>query len=62
MQPQILVPLDGSGLAELILPHAKIWAHSTGSQITLLHVIPPPAVPEPLTGAVAPGAIPFPTW
>jgi nucleotide-binding universal stress UspA family protein len=25
-------------------------------------VIPPPAVPEPLTGAVAPGAIPFPTW
>lgn len=62
MQPQILVPLDGSPLAEMIMPHARIWAHATGSQLTLLQVIAPPAVPDPLTGAVTRGAVPYHTW
>jgi nucleotide-binding universal stress UspA family protein len=46
----------------MIVPHARIWAHATGSRLTLLQVIPPPAVPDPLTGAVAPGAIPYSAW
>jgi nucleotide-binding universal stress UspA family protein len=62
MQTQILVPLDGSPLAELIVPHARIWAHATGSRLTLLQVIAPPAVPDPLTGAVTPGSVPYHTW
>ncbi len=62
MQAQILVPLDGSPLAEMIVPHARVWAQATGSRITLLQVIRPPAVPDPLTGAVAPGSLPYPTW
>jgi nucleotide-binding universal stress UspA family protein len=57
-----LVPLDGSPLAELIVLHARVWAHTTGSRLTLLKVIPPPAVPDPLTGAVTPGSVPYPTW
>jgi nucleotide-binding universal stress UspA family protein len=62
MQTQILVPLDGSPLAAMIVPHAQIWAQATGSRITLLQVISPPAVPDPLTGAVTPGSVPYPTW
>jgi nucleotide-binding universal stress UspA family protein len=62
MQTQILVPLDGSPLAELIVPHARIWAHATGSRLTLFQVIAPPAVPDPLTGAVTPGSVPYHTW
>lgn len=62
MQSQILVPLDGSPLAEMIVPHARIWAQASGSRLTLLQVIRPPAVPDPLTGAVAPGAVPYATW
>lgn len=35
----ILVPLDGSHLAEYILPHVKSIASAFHSQVTLLHVI-----------------------
>ena len=62
MQAQILVPLDGSPLAEMIVPHARVWAEATGSRLTLLQVVRPPAVPDPLTGAVAPGAVPYAQW
>jgi nucleotide-binding universal stress UspA family protein len=39
---QILVPLDGSVLAECVLPHVVAIASVFGSKITLLRVIPPP--------------------
>jgi nucleotide-binding universal stress UspA family protein len=40
MQREILIPLDGSPLAETILPHAQRLAESTGSAITLLSAVP----------------------
>ena len=39
MFEKIVVPLDGSKLAELALPYAEELAARTGSQITLLRVI-----------------------
>lgn len=35
----ILVPLDGSELAECVMPHARIVAEALGARITLLHVL-----------------------
>jgi nucleotide-binding universal stress UspA family protein len=32
------VPLDGSGLAEAILPYAQAWAIRLGARLTLLHI------------------------
>lgn len=62
MQHEILVPLDGSVRAEAILPHARAWAQATDSALHLLRVIRPPEVPDPLTGEVEPGTIPYATW
>ncbi len=42
MQQQILVPLDGSALAESILPYAGALARATSSTLKLLQVKPPP--------------------
>ena len=51
MLPKILVCLDGSSLAEQILPFATEVALSCGSRIVLLEVtLPPSATVEPLTG------------
>ncbi len=52
MQRQILVPLDGSKLAEKSLPHAVTLARSTGSGLTLLRVVPTPSATNPLAWAV----------
>lgn len=41
MQTHIVVPLDGSSLAETILPHATALARVTSAGVTLLRVIPP---------------------
>ena len=49
MYKHILVPLDGSALAERALSHAAAIAHKFGSEITLIQVIPPvyaPVTPE----------------
>jgi nucleotide-binding universal stress UspA family protein len=46
MQSQVIVPLDGSTLAETILPHALFFALQTQSVLTLLRVIMPPGEPE----------------
>lgn len=35
----ILVPLDGSQLAEFILPHEQNLTTSFGSEVSLFHVI-----------------------
>jgi nucleotide-binding universal stress UspA family protein len=45
MYKRILVPLDGSKLAELALPHAAAHAVSFGAEIVLLKVLGP--LPEP---------------
>ncbi len=37
----ILVPLDGSALAECVLPHVTAIAPVTNARITLLHVLQP---------------------
>ena len=51
MLPKILVCLDGSNLAEQILPFATEVALSCGSRVVLLEVtLPPSATVEPLTG------------
>jgi nucleotide-binding universal stress UspA family protein len=44
MKDEILVPLDGSTLAEAILPHAVMLARATASSLTLLR-----AVAQPIT-------------
>ena len=52
MQRQILVPLDGSQLAEKALPHAAAMARATGSGLTLMRVVAPPPGVNPLVWAV----------
>ncbi len=42
MFDHILVPLDGSNLAECVLPHVKIMAEAMGSKITLFHSLERP--------------------
>jgi nucleotide-binding universal stress UspA family protein len=39
MFERILVPLEGSALAECVLPHAKAIAQAVGAQLLLLHVV-----------------------
>ena len=46
MYKRILVPLDGSRLAEQALPHAAIQAEQFGAEIYLLKVLGP--IPEPI--------------
>ena len=41
MQTHIVVPLDGSSLAETVLPHATALARAFSARVTLLRVIPP---------------------
>ena len=41
----ILIPLDGSPLAECVLPHALTMARATNAYITLLHVV---ELPHPI--------------
>ena len=50
MYKRILLPLDGSGLAEQSLPHAVAHAESFGAELILLRVLEP-ILP---TGTVAP--------
>jgi nucleotide-binding universal stress UspA family protein len=47
---RILVPLDGSALAEQVLPHVSSLAKALGSSVTLLRVVVPPT-PMPLGAA-----------
>jgi nucleotide-binding universal stress UspA family protein len=52
MYKKILVPLDGSPLAEAVLPHAQALAKSEGAEIVLLRV---PVTPSLEMLARAPG-------
>ena len=42
MYSRVLAPLDGSALAEQVLPYARLVTASLGSRIELLRVIEPP--------------------
>lgn len=42
MYKKVLVPLDGSDLAESVLPHVMGFAEGCAAEILLLQVIPPP--------------------
>lgn len=42
MYKKILVPLDGSGFSEVVLPHVCELAKRAGAQVILLRVIPTP--------------------
>jgi nucleotide-binding universal stress UspA family protein len=44
MYKKILVPLDGSQLAEAVLPHAEALAKSEGAEIVLLSVAVTPSL------------------
>jgi nucleotide-binding universal stress UspA family protein len=46
MLDEILVPLDGSAVAECVLAHVIILAQVFGSQVTLLHVLAASGSPE----------------
>lgn len=46
----ILVPLDGSVLAETVLPHAMALARATSSGLRLMRVVPPLALMAPMGG------------
>src|SRR5581483_10294261 len=50
MQQQILVPLDGSALAESILPYAGALARATSGTLKLLQVKPPLPVDMEVNG------------
>jgi nucleotide-binding universal stress UspA family protein len=39
MYKKVLVPLDGSALAEKVLPHVSALAKATGAEVTLITVI-----------------------
>ncbi len=48
MIEHILVPLDGSSLAECVLPHVVAVARACGSRVTLLQVLERPATSGPV--------------
>ena len=58
MYRKILVPLDGSPLAEAALPHALSMAQSYGAELVLLRVPVPHVAPRPPTiGEMLPDAM-----
>lgn len=59
---QILVPLDGSELAEKALPHAIALARATSGGITLLRVVPPITFIDPVGGALPPSPALWEVW
>ena len=58
----LLVPLDGSGLAGLALPHAIRLAQATSSQLTLLRVVPPFVLYDPMGAGVVPSPAAWDAW
>jgi nucleotide-binding universal stress UspA family protein len=55
MFKNLLVPLDGSGLAEVALPAAVALAQQFGSNLILLRVVRPPQVTGQTSGGIAYG-------
>src|SRR5688500_7996651 len=61
-QCEIVVPLDGSELAERALAHAIAMARAASGAITLLHVLQPITLIEPLGGALPPSPALWDLW
>jgi nucleotide-binding universal stress UspA family protein len=62
VKKQILVPLDGSQLAEMILPHAVAYARARGYGLALLHIVAPPAALDSNTWGVTPAVEIWEEW
>jgi len=62
MRPEILVPLDGSSLAEGALPHVLALARATSCGIALLRVIPPLYITQPMLAAIVPSEAVIEVW
>lgn len=54
MQTQVLIPLDGSDLAEGALPVALPLARAMAAELLLLQVVSPPPQVDPVTGWAVP--------
>jgi len=48
---RLLVPLDGSALAETILPVAEEWGKAEEAEVILLRAVPAPGAPGGEAGA-----------
>lgn len=59
---QILVPLDGSELAEKALPHAIALAQATSGGLTLLRIVQPITFIDPIGGALPPSPALWEVW
>ncbi|MBF6612462.1 MAG: universal stress protein, partial [Chloroflexi bacterium] len=59
---RLLVPLDGSGLAEMALPHAIRLAQATSSELTLLQVVPSFVLYDPMGVGVVPSPATWDAW
>src|SRR3954467_13322062 len=62
MKREILVPLDGSALAETILPHAVAMAKLTHSGLLLVQAVPEPGSIDPAVASVAPPVDTYDVW
>jgi nucleotide-binding universal stress UspA family protein len=62
MKKRILVPLDGSPLAEMVLPHAMALARAFGYDLVLLHVATLPQAASSIAWSVAPAANVWDGW
>lgn len=54
MKPQILIPLDGSPLAESVIPQVAAVARLISGGVTLLRAAPMPVLFEAVAGGIAP--------
>src|SRR5690349_22034370 len=54
MKPQLLIPLDGSPLAESVIPHVAAIARIVSGGVTLLRAAPMPVLFEAVAGGIAP--------
>jgi nucleotide-binding universal stress UspA family protein len=59
---RLLVPLDGSALAELALPHAAGLARATSRALTLLQVVAPFVLYDPMGTGVVPSPAAWDAW
>ncbi len=59
---RLLVPLDGSRLAEMALPHAARLAQATSSELTLLQVVMPFVLYDPMGTGVVPSPAAWDAW
>ena len=62
MKAQLLVPLDGSTLAEVVLPHAIEVARATRLSLVLLRAVPAPVLLDSSAWSLPPSSIDVEQW